>query len=279
MLVAMLGFFLCADPIAEMARNAGHVGAAAAVLEGKTILQFHAGERFPMQSVYKLPIGMAVLAAIDEGKLRLDQNIHVAPKDYLPAGWVSPLRDAHPGGAEVTLAELLRLTVAESDGSASDVLLRVAGSAPAVMQFLGHIGVRDVNVQTSEAEMGRDWSVQYRNSATPDGAVQLLRAREESRGLSHASRDLLLDFMTQSKTFPTRIKGQLPKGTVVAHKTGSSGVRNGIAAATNDIGIVTLPDGRHLAIAVFVSDSRLPAGERDRVIARIAEQAWREANP
>lgn len=279
MLVAMLAFFLCADPIAEIARDAGHVGAAAAVLEGKTILQFHAGEAFPMQSVYKLPIGMAVLASIDGGKLRLDQKIHVLPKNYLPAGWVSPLRDAHPGGAEVTLAELLRLAVSESDGSASDVLLRVIGGPPAVMQFLEHIGVRGIHVQTSEAEMGPDWSVQYRNSATPDGAVALLRALEDSRGISHASRDLLLDFMTQSKTFPTRIKGQLPKGTVVAHKTGSSGVRNGIAAATNDIGIVRLPDGRHLAIAVFVSDSPLAADERDRVIARITAQAWREANP
>ena len=60
----------------------------------------------------------------------------------------------------------------------------------------------------------------------------------------------------------------------MAHKTGSSGATNGIAAATNDIGIVTLPDGRHLAIAVFVSDSKADAATRDAVIARIAKAAW-----
>ena len=80
--------------------------------------------------------------------------------------------------------------------------------------------------------------------------------------------------MTESTTFPARIKGLLPASTVVAHKTGSSGTRNGLTAATNDIGIVTLPDGRHMAIAVFVSDSKADDATRDAVIAKIARLAW-----
>jgi beta-lactamase class A len=65
----------------------------------------------------------------------------------------------------------------------------------------------------------------------------------------------------------------LPAGTVVAHKTGSSGTHDGVTAATNDIGLITLPDGRKLAVAVFVTDARADSATRDKVIAQIAAAA------
>ena len=70
------------------------------------------------------------------------------------------------------------------------------------------------------------------------------------------------------------MKGRLPAGTEVAHKTGSSGSRKGVSAATNDIGIITLPDGRHLAVAVFLRHSKAGAETRDATIARVARAAW-----
>jgi beta-lactamase class A len=70
------------------------------------------------------------------------------------------------------------------------------------------------------------------------------------------------------------LKGELPRGTVVAHRTGTSGTKNVITAATNDIGIITLPNGKHLAIAVFVSDSPADAKTRDAVIAKITKAVW-----
>jgi beta-lactamase class A len=70
------------------------------------------------------------------------------------------------------------------------------------------------------------------------------------------------------------MKGQLPAGTVVAHKTGSSGMQDGLSRATNDVGLVTLPDGRHLAVAVFVSDTKVDDATRDAVIAKITRAAW-----
>lgn len=73
-----------------------------------------------------------------------------------------------------------------------------------------------------------------------------------------------------------RIKGLLPNGTVVAHKTGTSSTVNGVTAATNDVGLVTLPNGQHLAIAVFVSDSQATDVIREEVIAKVARAAWDE---
>ncbi|WP_243147428.1 serine hydrolase [Scytonema sp. UIC 10036] len=77
--------------------------------------------------------------------------------------------------------------------------------------------------------------------------------------------------MIETSTGPNRIKGLLPKGTVVAHKTGTSATVNGVTAATNDVGLVTLPNGQHLAIAVFVSDSQATDAIREEVIAIIGE--------
>ena len=74
-----------------------------------------------------------------------------------------------------------------------------------------------------------------------------------------------------------RLRAGLPPGTPLAHKSGSSGTHGGLTAATNDIGIITLPDGRRLAIAVFVTDSRADDDTRETVIARIARVVYNEA--
>jgi beta-lactamase class A len=79
--------------------------------------------------------------------------------------------------------------------------------------------------------------------------------------------------MTEAIPGAKRLKGGLPAGTVVAHKTGTGGTRNGITSATNDIGIITLPDGRDLAEAGFVSDSAANDDTRDAIIARLAKAA------
>src|SRR5205814_4162084 len=93
------------------------------------------------------------------------------------------------------------------------------------------------------------------NWATPKGALALLAALQSKRKLSAESQTLLLKLMTESIPGAKRLKGELPAGTVVAHKTGTGGTQNGITSATNDIGIITLPDARHLAVAAFISDS------------------------
>jgi beta-lactamase class A len=86
-----------------------------------------------------------------------------------------------------------------------------------------------------------------------------------------------LKLMTESIPGAKRLKGELPAGTAVAHKTGTGGTQNGITSANNDIGIITLPDGRHLAVAAFVSDSAANDDTRDAIIARLAKAAWDSA--
>jgi beta-lactamase class A len=263
------------DEMRTLAATArGRVGAAALLVEKGDLVTWNGTERFPMQSVYKLPIVMAALNLVDEGKLQLDQSVTIFKSDLPPKSIYSPIRDAHPdGGFSLSVTELARAAIADSDGGASDVLLKIIGTDE-VMQYLHRLKILDMTVATSEAEMAKAVDVQYKNWATPRGAIALLAALQEGHGLSSASRRLLLEWMTESKPGAHRIKGALPEGTPVAHKTGTSGSSNGVTQATNDIGLVTLPDGTHLAIAVFVSDSRANEEAREGAIARIARAEW-----
>jgi beta-lactamase class A len=264
------------EQIERIASNArGRVGAAVMLVEtGESLVAFNADQRFPMQSVYKLPIAMVVLRQVDSGVLNLEQKVKVEKSDFISGRQHSPMRDKNPRGVELSVRELLRFAVSESDGTASDALMRLAGGAEAIMKDLRSLGVSGVMVVNTEKEFGENQSLQYQNWAQPESVMVLLRALQEGRGLSADSRALLLQFMTESTPGPKRIKGRLPVGTVVAHKTGTSGTENGMTAATNDVGLVTLPDGRHLAVAVFVSDSPAGVVVREDVIAQIAQAAW-----
>ncbi len=260
------------EQIAAAAR--GKVGIAALALETGENVSLNPHDHFPMQSVYKLPIGMAVMRQVDAGKITLDQKVPVTRSDFVRQGQHSSVRDQYPKGVELSVSELLRFSISESDGTASDVLMKLAGGAEAIQTYLNDHGISEMVVANTEKEIGQDWQTQYRNWASPGAAVALLRALHERQGLSETSQTLLLKFLTESTPGPKRLKGLLPAGPIVAHKTGTSGTENGVTAATNDIGIITLPHGRHFAIAVFVSDSPADEATREGVIAKVALAVW-----
>lgn len=252
----------------------GRVGAAVALLGTDEAATIAADERFPMQSVFKLPLAMTLLDAVDRGTLRLDQSVRVTPPDFVSDRQHSPIRDRNPEGVTLALSDLLRAAASESDGTAADVLLGLVGGPGAVTAYVRRNGVSGLSVAVTEKDMGRDPEAQYQNWATPAGAVALLRALDDGHGLSPESQQHLLRLLTETPTGPNRIRGQLPGGTPVAHKTGSSRTVDGVTAATNDIGIITLPDGRRVAVAVFVSGSPADDATRERVIADVARVAY-----
>jgi len=264
---------------ADIAKAAkGKVGAAAVVLETGDAALLNEDGHYPMQSVYKLPIAMAMMDQITQDDHALDEQIGVTPADFVRQGQASPLRDKNPNGGIFTIRELIRLALVESDGTASDVLLRVLGGPVEVQRYLSEIGIEDMKVINTEKEMGADWNVQYQNWATPVAAVDVLRyfamTCRDAQDKPSEECEVLDQFLTNVVTGPNRIKGLLPKGTVVAHKTGTGGTQNGLTSATNDIGIIDLPNRKHLAVAVLVSDSPADDKTRDAVIARIAKAAW-----
>ena len=259
----------------EIVKDAkGKVGVAAVVIETGQSASLNGNEPFAMQSVVKLPISMAVLKLVDEDRLDLDQKVRVSKDEFVPSNMRSPLRDANPNGVEITVRELIRYAVSESDGTASDVLQRLAGDAKGVQAYIDSLGVTDMKVKFTHKEFGKEWQMQYDNWTTSNAALTLSEGLYHGEGGTKSNSDMLFRFMTESNNPDNRIKGLLPKDAVVAHKTGTGGTQDGITSATNDVGIITLPNGNHLAIAVFVGDSSADEKTRAAVIARIAKAAW-----
>jgi beta-lactamase class A len=285
-IVMSLGLSTCAQAqlrseIRAIATRAhGRVGVACSLPGTPLDCNVNAGEGLPMQSVYKLPIAMAVLHAVETGQLSLVTKVPFLKSDLISPDQGSPLRDAHPqAGVSVPVEELLRLAVSESDGVASDILLRTVGGAPAVDAYVQSLGVHGMHIRDPEKTLGREVQAQYRNDAQAQSLVALLRLLADRSPLNAQHTALLLRWMTESGTGPHRIKGLLPAGTVVAHKTGTSGTNSRVNNATNDAGLITMKDGRKLAIVVLVTDSRESQAVRESVIAEIARTIWLAAAP
>jgi beta-lactamase class A len=284
----VLGFFLTpACLTAELNRDIERIAVQARALVGVSCslpgvaldCNFNANEKLPMQSVYKFPIAVAILHAVEQGRLALSQPIQFLPTDAVRPGQHSPLRDMHPrGGVTVPLQELLHLAISESDGTASDILVRVVGGPLVVDRYIRSLGVQGIAVIDSEKTLGNDVKAQYRNTSTPAAMVHLLRLLADNSPLTSDHTALLLRLMSQGGTSDARIKGLLPSNTKVAHKTGTSGEDNGVTHATNDVGLITMRNGKKLAIAVMIEDSPSSEEVRERVIAQITEAVWSEAN-
>ncbi len=250
---------------------------------GVSVLSFENGfqyskngdKKLPMQSVFKFHIAAAVLNEVDRGKLSLDQKVPLNKSNLLENTW-SPLRDKYKNGtAEVPLSEIIEYTVAKSDNNGCDILLALLGGTQTLQKFMDSKGVKDFQIRYNEEEMHKDWNAQYQNYTTTVSATDALKKLYDGKLLSKKSTDYLMKVMLSTSTGTNKLVGQLPKDTPVARKTGSSGKNNaGLTGAENEIGIVTLPNGKHYAIAVFVSNSTETDVVNCKMISDISKSVW-----
>ena len=283
--------------------SGGSLGLAAVHLETGRTAYLHPDEPFPMASTYKVPIAVELLRRVDEGEFGLDHMVELELSDLSPgSGTLSRLFD--DPGVSLSILNLMELMLLISDNSATDLCLRAAGGGERVTSRMAELGVEGVRVARSTADLITDYvgaeglpprsqrtrttyteyygqvsdearaqareefEMDLRDTATPRGMADLLAKIWNGEGLSKESRDLLIDIMERCETGTGRLKGRLPEGTVVAHKTGT------IGRTTNDVGIVYLPSGAgHVVVAAFVKESDLPVPERERAIAEAARAA------
>jgi beta-lactamase class A len=277
------------DRVPKIAADAKGTVSTSCLLPGTALnCDLHPHNHSPMQSVFKLPLALTVLHLMDTGELlpsqlgesiskKLDRTVRFLPEDRIPHAY-SPLQDRYSeANVDVSLRELIELIAGQSDNAASDVLLRIIGGPAVVQGYVRSLGITGFQLQDGEQGLHRDPTAQYRNWIEPAAAVQLLERLITNPPLSSEANDFLLQTLAASTTGPNRLRAGLPTGTVLAHKTGTSGEHDGKAEATNDIGLITLPDGRRLAVAVFVTDARASEATRDSVIARIGRAAYDEA--
>ena len=232
----------------------------------------NAEKKLPMQSVFKYHIALAVLDLVNQGKLSLDQKVFIKKSELLPNTW-SPIREKNPeGNFEMPISELIEYSVAMSDNVGCDVLLRLIGGPKVVHDFLISKGVKDTQIVYNEEIMQSEWKNQYENYTTMKSATKLLKDFYKGKILSEKSTEFLLAVMYRTSTGLNKIVEQLPKYAKVAHKTGSSGKNEkGLTIAENDIGIIKLPNGKHYAISIFVSDSMESEETNTKMIADISK--------
>lgn len=248
------------------------IGVAIQFFESGEIITVNDENCYPMQSVYKFPLALAVLHEVDSGNYSLDQKLHVTKEDLLPNTW-SPLREKYPGGnVDVSIRELISYTVGQSDNNGCDILFRLLGGPKKVDEYLKDMGIENIHIVATEEEMHADWEVQYKNCSTPSAMLQVLKQFYLGNILSEDSYKFLWSVMTERRFGLRRIVGELPKNVTVAHKTGTSGSNEfGLAAATNDVGIVVPSEGKEFAIVVYVSDSKENEVVSEKIISEIAK--------
>jgi beta-lactamase class A len=248
---------------------------------GNVIAWVNGNYQFPMQSVFKFHIAMVVLAEVDKGTFTLDQKMVIKKSDLKTKTW-SPIRDLYPKGTTLTLAEIIDFTVSQSDNNGCDYLLKLIGGPQVVEDYFREKGYPNISIQVNEAKMHKSWNMQYKNLITPAECNRILYDfhKQNQQFLSVDCKKFLLQCMLNTETGMKRLKGKLPEGTPVAHKTGSSGSNaNGVTAAANDVGIVFLPNRNGFIISVFVSQSTESEDVNEEIIANLCLIAWEYFNP
>jgi beta-lactamase class A len=269
------------------------------VASGKSVS--HQGDdRFPMASVFKLPVAVVLLRRVDAGTVRLDEKLPIVRSDLRPRG---PVFERWKPGLSLPVGDLLDDMMIASDGSAADLLVRRLGGTKAVRDELVQIGLSGIDVEATELEVWllsegvkeipadlrmtpealkqrvgkvsagdrkkaeQAFEKKPRNAATPDALSRLLVRFEKRELLSPASTDRLLSAMRRCATGDRRIRAGVPKGSEVFDKTGT------IGRCANDVALVRLPGGPTLAISVLLRSSYLGEAERGTVLAKVARAA------
>lgn len=259
-----------------------------------------------MESVFKLPLAIAVMDRVDAGVDTLDAPVTFGPIDFR-SGPPDSIADLMPEGGTKSVGELVDTMLRTSDNTAADLLLARVGGGAGVMKSLAARQLGGIDVSRSEGELmlvkhGLPYTRENaerrtaerlieaqpvevsrkamaakradpRDKATPDAFVDLLVKLHAGKLLSPASTAFVLGSMQRAMTGPNRLRAGLPPGTVLAHRTGTGESLDGQREAMGDVGIITRPDGTHVAIATFVSPVREGDAKAEAAMAAAARAA------
>ncbi len=223
--------------------RSGEYGIAALDLSDGRSVSINGDQAFPLASTVKLAVAGAYLAQVDHGRRTLDDRI-----------------------GSRSAAQLIELMLTRSDNLATDVLIRNLGGPLQVQQWLNFNNLSGIRIDRTIAQLlsaKRDL-MDRRDSGSPLAMVGFLRQLDRGTMLRPESRAYLLSAMSRCITGRNRMKALLPMGTRVEHKTGTL---NGL---TGDVGFITMPDGRRLAVAFFARGGN----DRPRTIAEAAKAIY-----
>jgi beta-lactamase class A len=232
------------DPFVAIERRwGGTVGVAAHVVGSGRSIAHRARERFPLASTWKLPLVMTVLSHVEAGTLSLDQQVRFTKADFES---YSTIAREHPQGGMLTVREICRLTISNSDNTGADLLVPLVGGPRAVNRYLRTIGIDGVSIDHRERELpSAAVRTNPHDAGTPLAMMRLVERLVTRSPLASAETALLLRWMRATTTGDERLRAGVPAGWTVADKTGT------YSNASNDVGLLFPPSGPPIAIACY----------------------------
>ncbi len=244
----------------------------AVIVEGKDTIEINGDRDFPMLSVYKFPIAVALGDYLRVGSKLLPDSITISTADLKPDTY-SPMREKYGDGEAFQLPfyELMAYALQQSDNNASDILLKIMGGPESAMSALRRLGVENINIASTEEEMHANPQLCYANTATPLSMARLFESFDH--GFDDMYTRKVKQLMETCATGESRlVKPLKDANAVIGHKTGTGfQLPNGRLMAINDAGYVHLPDGTSYSIAVFIENSGYDVPQTEELIARISE--------
>lgn len=225
-------------------------------------IEYRSEERFPIQSTFKIMAVSAMLKKSMTDNQLLKQKITYQKQDLV---FWSPITEKHLADG-MTISELCAAAMMYSDNTATNLLVKKLGGPEAVTTYARSIGDHTFRVNGWEPELNSN-PANLNDTSTPKAMANSLQQLTLGNKLATPERKQLVTWMKGNTTGDTRIRAGVPKGWIVADKTGA-GDSYGIS---NDIGIIWPPHGAPIVVAIYTGHKKKDATRRDDVVVSITQ--------
>lgn len=208
---------------------------------------------FAMHSIMKFPQAIFVAEYLKKNSISLDETI-IVKKDELVENTWSPMLKMFDQERDFSYAELLKLSLAQSDNNACDILFKRLGDPYIVEDYLHKKGFTEIHIKWTEREMGINPSRAADNNCTPRDMARLFEWFYKNKGQNEYL-GFVWETMANCQTGTERISSIIPQGSVFVHKTGTGFPSKDKRQDRNDAGVIIMPNGTHQVIAVFAPQS------------------------
>ncbi len=229
----------------------------------------------PMLSVFKYFVALKILDKLEKEKISLNKEITIH-KNMINEKLYSPmLAKYRTFPFKISITNLLKYMISESDNNACDILINYAGGTKEIQKYINSIGFVNVEISETELDMNNEIEKQYLNKAHPIDIIRIMKFVRDKNILSDYSRKFLDEIMISTVTGNDKLKAGLPQDAILGHKTGSSSRKqNGVKIADNDVGYVLTLNGEVYYIAVMIKDSKMSDDENAKLISEISKTTY-----
>lgn len=269
---------IISDTISEIvASYPGEIGVAVIIDDSDTVA-VNNRNIYPMMSVFKVHQALALCDDFDRRGISLDTLITIRRDELDPHTWSPMMKDYPDSEFSLTVKDLLRYTLRQSDNNASNLMFGRLLGVEETDSFISTVILRrDFRIAYTEAEMSADHRRAYSNSTSPLGAAELINRLFTDSLVSRDKQDFIMRTLGECETGKDRIAAPLldKEGVSIAHKTGSGYINEeGVLAAHNDVAYICLPNGTRYSLAVFVKDFKGNETQAAKAIAHVSAAVY-----